>query len=42
MSDTAARLKEELAALSAQDRAELAQFLIVSLDANGEGHTDTA
>ncbi|HSM81361.1 MAG TPA: addiction module protein [Nodosilinea sp.] len=42
MTETAEKLKQELAQLSPQDRAELAYFLIHSLDEEAEIGTEAA
>ena len=41
MTETAEKLKLELAQLSAQDRAELAYFLIHSLDGESDGDVES-
>ena len=42
MTEAAERLKTELATLSVEDRAELAQFLIESLEGEADPGWDTA
>ncbi len=42
MTETAERLKSELSQLSPQDRAELAQFLIESLDQGADPDAEAA
>ncbi len=42
MSDTATRMKDELLKLDFQDRAELAHFLIGTLDVEDEGDVEEA